>query len=132
MNKESWWYPLFKPLPAIEKADIPEELRRTYERMGVAVVGQLAAHRINHFDVNALVARAPDAQAAPNPAEVRSATDWLREQRSIEEYQREKQDKVELWILLLVAIEAVSSLLDAGSKIFGWLTQLWHLVCQVV
>jgi hypothetical protein len=96
------------------------------------ITQQLAAHRINLFDVNALVARAPDAQAAPNPAEVRSATDWLREQRSIEEYQREKQDKVELWILLLVAIEAVSSLLDAGSKIFQWLTQLWHFICKVV
>ena len=106
-------------LTKIKQANIPEALRLTFENMGVEVVSQIMAR---HLEIQGNRYKWPMTFELPGQTIVEERLDrehaisWLTEQRSREERRREITERVEFWILILVAVEALPILLGAAAK----------------
>ena len=101
---------LFGRLPEIKKANIPEAARLRFEQIGPGALSQVVV--ITTATVDGPI------DSPAHPYEIRRediplAVDWLTEQRSVEERRKAREEKVEAWILLLVAVEAADTIWKA-------------------
>jgi hypothetical protein len=109
---------LFGRLPKVKKANIPESIRRSFEQMGVGAVSQVVV-------ISTITVDLGSSDESPQPYEIRRAhipfaVNWLIEQRSIDERRQFRQEKVEAWILVLVALEALGVATDVAKTIGHW------------
>jgi hypothetical protein len=108
-------------LTKIRKANIPEELRLQFDRMGVEVVSQIMARYLEiegnryGFPFVAIV----EAPLIEERKDREHATEWLLEQRSISERRREISERIELMILVLVGMEAIPVAFHFVLWLFG-------------
>ncbi len=88
----------------VQKANIPDNLRRSFEEYGEAVVAQFMGHRLE----------AEPSQSTGLPYWVKDyrpeALAWLREQHHIEDRRRTVTELMEAAILVLVGVEATDTL----------------------
>ena len=109
---------LFGCLPKVKKANIPESIRRRFEQMGVGAVSQVVV-------ISTITVDLDGSDESPRPYEIPRAhipfaVDWLAEQRSIDERRQFRQEKVEAWILDLVALEALGTVADVAKITGRW------------
>lgn len=90
-------------LTRVFRADIPEHLRVEFERLGEPVVAQVLGRPLTHAAGQTIGVP----MWAASAIERELALAWLKERRCIDDRRREIGERVEIWILILVAIEAV-------------------------
>ncbi len=112
-------------LAKIQKADIPEDIRRRFEQMGAEVVAQIIGRNLviesSRYEWPSIDVSLTG-QKYVEKKDQEYAILWLTEQRSRDERRKEITERVEFWILALVAVEAIPILIKAVI----W---TWKLIC---
>lgn len=97
-------------LPPVFRADIPEDLRSEFERLGETIVAQILGQP---YALPSEVSSRGRPEWALYLTKRDQAIAWLREKRTQDERRRVIGERMEIGILVLVAIEAVPIVLHS-------------------
>jgi len=106
------------PLTQVHRANISPKLRVSFEQYGEAVVALILSRPLTHGPTTAGVP-----QWAESDADRQCGLEWLREKHDETARQHNVTMAMELAILVLVGVEAASTLQRWGQHLLSWIAQ---------
>jgi hypothetical protein len=107
------WYRWTK----VNGAKVPDDFRVQFEQLGETVVAQILGRPLSHAAVQTIGVPA----WAGTGEQRQHALSWLREKHNEEDRRRDVNESMEVAISVLVAIEAIQTLIGWFQHAAGWL-----------